>query len=290
MQPFQDFEKPLDALVVEGGAMRGIFSAGVLDAFLSHGFNPFDLCVGVSAGATNLASFLAGMYQRSYTVYTDYSLRPEFLSWYKFLAGGHLLDLDWLWDITIKELRIDIPKLINSKQRFLIGVTGVVDGKSHQLVPTTENIEELLKASSSIPVLYRNHVCIDGQAYVDGGLADPIPVETAYRHGARRILVIRSRKKDYAMSANTPSLLYRHYLKDYPQLCRAALERPARYAEAIEFLRNPPPDVQVIEINPPDDFKTGRITKNIQVLKADYHLGVEAGMEAMTKWRELLLC
>ena len=45
MQPFQDFEKPLDALVVEGGAMRGIFSAGVLDAFLSHGFNPFDLCL-----------------------------------------------------------------------------------------------------------------------------------------------------------------------------------------------------------------------------------------------------
>ena len=290
MLSINNMDKPLDALVVEGGAMRGIFSAGVLDAFLQKGFNPFDICLGVSAGATNLASFLAGMHQRNFKVYTDYSLRPEFISWRKFLTGGHLLDLDWLWDITIRELRIDIPRIINGNQRFLVGVTSVESGEAHYINPSADNIEELLKASSSIPVLYRKQVSINGQQYVDGGLADPIPVEAAFRHGARRILVIRSRKKDYAMSANTPSLLYRHYLKDYPQLCRAALERPARYAEAIEFLRNPPPDVQVIEINPPDDFKTGRITKNIQVLKADYHLGVEAGMEAMTKWRELLLC
>ncbi len=288
MLSINNMDKPLDALVVEGGAMRGIFSAGVLDAFLQKGFNPFDICLGVSAGATNLASFLAGMHQRNFKVYTDYSLRPEFISWRKFLTGGHLLDLDWLWDITIRELRIDIPRIINGNQRFLVGVTSVESGEAHYINPSADNIEELLKASSSIPVLYRKQVSINGQQYVDGGLADPIPVEAAFRHGARRILVIRSRKKDYAMPLKTPATLYRYYLKDYPNLYQAAVARPTRYAKAIEFIRNPPQGVQIIEINPPVSFKTGRLTKNIEVLKSDYQLGVDAGKEAMAKWRELL--
>ena len=272
--------------MVEGGAMRGIFSAGVLDAFLQGGFNPFEVSIGVSAGATNLASFLAGMYQRSYKVYTDYSLRPEFISWRKFLTGGHLLDLDWLWNITVSELRIDIPTLIDNGHRFMIGVTSVESGKAQFFDPTAANVEELLKASSSIPVLYRKQVCIDGQVYVDGGLADPIPVETAYRLGARRILVLRSRKKEYVMSSKAPMALYRHYLKDHPNLCQAAIDRPLRYAEAIEFMRNPPAGVQIIEINPPDGFRTSRLTKNIELLNADYALGVAAGVDVMARWHE----
>lgn len=288
MLSIKDVDMPLDALVVEGGAMRGIFAAGVLDAFIHKGFNPFHLCVGVSAGATNLASFLAGMYQRNFKVYTDYSLRPEFISWRKFLTGGHLLDLDWLWDITIRELRIDIPRIINGNQRFWVGVTSVESGEAHYINPSADNIEELLKASSSIPVLYRKQVSINGQQYVDGGLADPIPVEAAFQYGARRILVIRSRKKEYTMPLKTPATLYRYYLKDYPNLYQAAVDRPRHYARAIEFLRNPPEGVQVIEINPPESFRTSRLTKNIEVLKSDYQLGVEAGREAMQKWGQLV--
>lgn len=288
MQSTQYVDKPIDALVVEGGAMRGIFAAGVLDAFMQQGFNPFSLCLGVSAGATNLASFLAGMYQRNFKVYTDYSLRPEFISWCKFIMGGHLLDLDWLWDITIRELRIDIPRIINGDQRFLVGVTSAESGVVNYINPSADNIEELLKASSSIPVLYRKQVSIDGQQYVDGGLADPIPVEEAWRQGARRIMVVRSRKKDYAMPLKTPSTLYRYYLKEYPNLFQAAVSRPRHYARAIEFLRNPPQGVQIIEINPPEGFRTTRLTRNIEVLKSDYQLGVSAGREAMQYWRELL--
>ena len=76
----QDRSDGSKALVVEGGGMRGIFSAGVLDAFLEMEFDPFNLYIGVSAGACNLASHLGGQYQRNYKIYTHYCTRPEFMN------------------------------------------------------------------------------------------------------------------------------------------------------------------------------------------------------------------
>ena len=95
-------------LLVEGGAMRGIFTTGVLDGFLEARFNPFDLFIGVSSGAANLAAYLAEMPKRNFRIYTDYSLRPEFISFKRFIRGGHLMDLDWLWEKTIAEIRLDL--------------------------------------------------------------------------------------------------------------------------------------------------------------------------------------
>lgn len=275
------------ALVVEGGAMRGIFSTGVLDEFLFQGFDPFYYHIGVSAGATNLASFRAGMKGRNYRVYTDYSLRPEFISWLRFFKGGHLMDLDWLWDITVKELRLDLSKIVDRESKYLVGITSADSGEVEYVNPSIENLEEILKASSSIPILYRNQVVIGGKMYVDGGLADPIPVVEAYRRGARKIMVLRSRKFDYQMKAKAPSALYRHFLKDYPRLFEAAVNRPARYAEAIEFIRNPPQGVSVIEINPPSVFATSRLTKDKRVLDRDYKLGIEAAKLAIGKWNSM---
>lgn len=274
------------ALVVEGGAMRGIFSTGVLDAFLQHGFTPFDLYIGVSAGSTNLASFLAGMEGRNYKIYTDYSLRKEFINWYRFLKGGHLMDLDWLWDITIREMRLDLSKIVNGNGRYVVGLTSAQSGEAEFMTPNISNLEDMLKASSSIPILYRNQTMVNGNMYVDGGLAEPIPVKEAYHRGASNIMVLRSRQHSYHMEAKAPSILYRYFLKDYPELYRAAINRPAKYAESIEFMRNPPTGVNIIEVNPPESFTTSRLTKSKETLDNDYHSGREAAAWAMEQWNK----
>ena len=85
------------ALVVEGGGMRGAFSAGVLDVFLEAGFNPFSVYGGASGGAMNLSSFLSGQHGRNFRIYRDICTCPEFISMVKYLRGGHWVDLDWLW-------------------------------------------------------------------------------------------------------------------------------------------------------------------------------------------------
>ncbi|MEW6335613.1 MAG: patatin-like phospholipase family protein, partial [Thermodesulfobacteriota bacterium] len=83
-------EATASALVVEGGALRGVFSAGLLDAFIEARFDPFDLYLGVSSGASNIAAFLARMGGRNYRIYRDYARRREFISIRRFLLGGHL--------------------------------------------------------------------------------------------------------------------------------------------------------------------------------------------------------
>ncbi len=276
-----------NALVVEGGAMRGIFSTGVLDAFLENNFNPFDIGIGVSAGATNIASYLAEMYQRNFKVYADYSTRPDFINWSKFIKGGHLVDLDWLWGLTIKEIRLDLDKILNSKTEFYIGVTAVDSGESVYLKPDQNNLEETLKASSAIPVFYRRFVKLNDIDYVDGGLAEPIPVIEAYRRNAKKIMVLRSRPYSYTMKTNSPNLMSKLYLRKYPNLVKAMTNRANKYHQAIAFMRNPPEGVRIIEVNPPATFQTKRLTKDVAVLKQDYRTGFEMGLEIMDQWNRL---
>lgn len=275
-------KKGKTALVVEGGAMRGIFATGVMDAFMEAEFNPFDLYIGVSAGSTALAAYVAGMYQRNYKIFTEYSIGEDFISWKKFFKGGHLVDLDWLWDVSIRDLRLDLEKICEGQHEFLVGVTDADSGKAIFLEPSIENLEEITKASSALPVMYRNQVKIENSVYVDGGLAAPIPVEEAFRRGADRIMVIRSRPKDFEMKEKPLNrLLSRSFLKAYPKVIEAVEARPQVYAKSLAFMRNPPSRISVLEVNPPEDFKTKRLTKDLDQLNADYELGKAAGRQAM---------
>lgn len=282
--------------------MRGVFSTGVLDAFLAHRFNPFDLCIGVSAGATNAAAFLAGMHGRNYRVYTDYSLRPEFISFRRFLTGGHLMDLDWLWEITIREVRLDLDAILNAPTRYYIGLTRVADGKAVCARPRRENLEEMLKASSAMPVFYRGFVPLNGVGgdgntgndsgtdsagteFADGGLSDPIPVLEAHRRGAHNILVLRSRPHGYRMKPKRPNLFMRLALRDHPKLRACLAERPKRYNDALAFIRRPPEGVRVLELNPPDELESSRLTKDSKKLTRDYRRGIEIGERAIERWQ-----
>lgn len=280
-------KKPKIALVVEGGAMRGIFATGVLDAFMEAEFNPFNMYLGVSAGSTALASYVAGMYQRNYKIFTEYSVGEDFISWKKFFRGGHLVDLDWLWDITIRDMRLDLEKICAEHHEFFVGLTDANTGKAVFVKPTPENLEEFTKASSALPIMYRNQIVMDGNPYVDGGLAAPIPVEEAYRQGADYIMVIRSRPKSYTMESKALSLwMSKIFLRKYPKVVEAYENRASIYAKSIAFMRNPPSRIKVMEVNPPEDFKTERLTQDVDLLNQDYELGKAAGREAMKAFLE----
>ena len=277
-----------NALVVEGGAMRGIFSAGILDTFLREGFDPFDLYIGVSAGAGNIAAFLADMYQRNYKIYTDYSLHPEFISWKKFLAGGHLIDLDWMWDMTIREIRLDLKKLFSKKKEFLIVATSVETGRAVYLQPDDSTCEAYLKASSALPLLYRNFPKINGRMMTDGGIADAVPVIEAYRRGAKNVMVLRSRQSDYVKKDSAATTIHAMLLRKYHNLSRAMRTRTAMYMKSIDFIKHPPTDARVIEVSPPDSFRTSRLTKDVSILETDYRMGVQEGTRAIERWHAIV--
>jgi predicted patatin/cPLA2 family phospholipase len=275
-----------NALVVEGGAMRGVFTTGVLDGFLQHRFNPFQLTIGVSSGAGNLAAYLAEMPQRNLKIYTDYSLRPEFMSLRRFIRGGHLVDLDWLWRITIAEIRLDLQAIYAKGYLFLVGMTDVRTGEAVTRQTGPEDLEPVLKASSAMPVLYRQFPRIDGRPMTDGGLSDPIPVIEAIRRDAKRIMVLRSRPRHYRKTGGLLQQILLWKLRAYPQLKQTAAARIRTYNDTLARIRKPPPGVSIVEICPPPDFQTTRLSRDPGILQRGYRQGRRLAESAIRHWEK----
>jgi len=273
--------------------MRGIFAAGVLHAFGNAGFDPFDLYIGVSAGACHLASHLAGQNTRNFDVTLQYSLAPEFINPLRFLKGGHLMDLDWMWEQTIAHYRLNLEQL-DEKMRsqhkdFLIVATSVQTGRAMYLRPDENTLEHYLKVSSSLPILYRNILEVGGEKATDGGMADAIPVREAHRRGATDITVIRSRPADYVKKKSWIALAALSvYFRKYPELMEAFKRRPENYNASVDFIHHPPPGVRIREIAPPSKLAVGRTTKDESPLRAAYEAGIKHADSFVKKWNGVL--
>ena len=276
----QELNETKWALVVEGGAMRGIFSTGILDAFIKESYNPFEWCIGVSAGATNIAAYLAQMFGRNRQVYMEYSTQPEFINFKNVFKGHHIMDLDWLWKKTIEEMRLDIDRIMDAPSKFYVGVTNVETGKVEFIKPTEETLEEAIKASSAVPLIYKYPVNVDGTDYVDGGVADPIPIEKAVQLGATHIVVLRSKKYDYRME-DSNKFITKVLLRKLPKIKKALNERSKIYNQQLEFIRSEHKGIKIVEVCPPEDFQTKRLTRNLTILEQDYRIGYEYGEKLM---------
>lgn len=262
--------------------MRGIFAAGVLHAFGKAGFDPFDLYIGVSAGACHLASHLAGQNTRNFDITLRYSLAPQFINTWRFLKGGHLMNLDWMWEQTITNYRLNLKhideKLRRQNKEYLIVATSMETGQALYLRPDKTTLEHYLKVSSSLPILYRNILEVRGEKATDGGMSDAIPVQEAYRRGATEITVIRSRAADYVKKENPIALsVFSWYFRKYPQLVKCFKKRARNYNDAVNFIHHPPEDVSIAEIAPPAGLDVGRTTKDEAPLRAAYETGITYG-------------
>ncbi|EGQ9097216.1 patatin family protein [Vibrio sp. Vb2880] len=274
------------ALIVEGGAMRGVFSCGILDHFLASEFSPFDSFWGVSAGASNLAAYLAKMPGRNLKIYLDYSLRKEFISPSQLLRGGDMMNLDWMWNVTLEELGIDKSVLKADSRPFFLGVTRQDNGQAEYHLPDVDDLAETMKASSALPVLYRNGVSLNGIQYVDGGVSDALPVAEAIKRGAKKIMVLRSQPASYQKPRGRFSALTRKMLKETPGLIEPMLTREVRYNQTLALINNPPPGIEIIQVCPPETFKLKRLSRSPAPLRHAYELGIEAGKEAIIRWSQ----
>jgi predicted patatin/cPLA2 family phospholipase len=277
------------AIVVEGGAMRGIFSAGVLDVFLEEGIGPFDLAVGSSAGACNLSSHLAGQHGRNRRCYVTQMRRREFMSARRFARGGHWMDIDYLWDAFAREDPLDVAAVAASPTTLVVAATSALRGVAVYFEPAAGEMFDVLRASSAVPVLYRTFVALGDEHFTDGGVSAPIPVDEAYRRGARRIVVIRSRPAHFAGPSRLECTLAAAALRNHPALARAFRRYREVYARASAFVYAPPHDCEILELAPEHPFRTSRTTRNVATLDADYARGRVAAMRALPAMRAWML-
>ncbi|MCZ4250025.1 patatin family protein [Pseudoalteromonas shioyasakiensis] len=271
------------ALIVEGGAMRGIFATGVLDAFIQANYQPFTQCYGVSAGATNIAAYLCAQYKRNHAVITDYSCRPEFIDFVRFIKGGHLFDLDWLWQETIRDIRLDLDTFEKQASEFYIVTTNIQTGQAEYLKANATHLEQQLKASCALPIAYREFPVIDNLQLTDGGVADSIPIRKAYEMGNKEITVILSQPLGYKKKPSKAPWFVKRLYKNTPALAEATLRRAENYNQSIDFITNPPSDCKINIIAPPPNFAVGRTTKSFEKLSAGYEMGLNAGSNFLTQ-------
>lgn len=273
------------ALVVEGGAMRGIFTTGLLDEFLEHKFNPFNFYCGVSAGALNISAYLSGMKERNLKLYTDFATRSEFMSITRFLKGGHLLDMDWLWHMMERHSKLDHQKV--AQHNFHVGVTDISKAQTFFTRAKAETMDHILKISSTLPIYYRGFPKLNGQAMTDGGMADAIPVRHAIEQGAKQIMVVRSRLHEYRQKMGIIDHWLAHTFRKHPEFSQLFKTRADRYNQTIDLIRNPPSGVDILEVCPPSGFKLGRLDRSRDSLFRGYEMGKSSAKGVMDQWRRM---
>ncbi|TWX66519.1 patatin family protein [Colwellia sp. C1TZA3] len=291
------------ALIAEGGGQRGIFTAGVLDAWLEDNFDPFDIFIGTSAGSQNITSFLSR--QKGYAKYfiSELSSSKRFYQLGRGLVGGNVVDLDWYFDKTIQGVfAIDFAAATKSlgQRELLITATNSRDRQGYFLSPNGEKNQwrRLLQASSALPFLYKQGVKIapklsvsstdQAQAvtddpkddiYLDGGLAAPLPVRESYRRGATKIVVIRTVNNElHTQAAWVHKLKSWIYVSGYcPKMIDYLVQHEQAYQKELAFIANPPEGVEIIQIFAEDNLQSKILGSTDIDLQHDYRAGIIAG-------------
>ncbi|WP_245883895.1 patatin-like phospholipase family protein [Vibrio albus] len=181
------------ALVAQGGGQRGIFTAGVLDAFLLSDFDPFDSFYGTSAGALNLSPYLCQQPGLAKAFIMDLTTTPEFFHLFSYIRRKQQMNLDWALE-QIKhypyKLDLDMGKRTLKRREAYAAVTNTATLRDEYLPIIHHQWFDILRATCAIPGLYYHPVKIGDTEYVDGGVSAAIPVQEAWRQGARNLVVI----------------------------------------------------------------------------------------------------
>ncbi len=266
------------AIVVEGGAMRSVFSSGVLDHFLNEKYMPYDFAIGVSAGASNLVGYLAKNPHRSINIINSLATSKRFFDPLRFIKGGNLIDIKWLVEESNRLFPFDEDTLFNTIP-FFATTTNVCTGKADYYQISKDNFNNAIEATAALPIAYKPTPCFSGGCYTDGGIADSIPVREAYRRGAKDITVILSQPLNYEKNSNKTTWVMKKMFSHYPNMADAILHRADNYNASLEFIKNPPSDVSIKIITPPEKFPVKRLTMNKTLLMDGYKMGIQAGQQ-----------
>lgn len=278
------------ALVLEGGGMRGVFTAGVLDFFIDKNIT-FDNVTGVSAGAGHAVSYLSGQRERAYRVNVDYLDDKRYCSLDSLIKTGDLFGADMLYrEIPEKLDPYDYDAYLAQNSVFRAVVTDCETGRAeYPVIREMHNDIQYVRASASLPFVSKI-VNIGKGKFLDGGISDPIPFEHMLDIGCNKVVTVLTqpygyrKKRSHAYSAMT-ALFYPRY----KGLREAICDRYLVYNDTLDALEEAEERGEVFVIRPPRALGIGRIEKDRAALEKAYRLGyrtAERSYAAMKKYLE----
>lgn len=275
-------------LILEGGGMRGVFTAGVLDFFLDKNIE-FSSCYGVSAGACNACSYLSKQKGRSYDVIADYIGDKRYCSLYSLLTTGDIFGADFLYNVIPNRLNpFDYETFRSYRGKFYSVMTDCKTGLAvYYPVRDLKKDMDAIRASSSLPLVSRM-VSVNGRRYLDGGIADSIPLRRSIKDGNRKNVVVLTRSADYRKPPfKLNGLISLRYLA-HPELAKGVRHRSDRYNDTLDFIRSEEEKGNAFVIRPSQTMNIGRIEKNPKKLRQLYREGYRSAARCFDELQDFL--
>lgn len=271
------------ALVLEGGGMRGMFSAGVFEAFMLKGL-VFPYITAVSAGACNILSYMSNQPLRTRRIIENYVTDKRYFSLKNWMEKGSIFGFDFIFeDLPKTLLPFDFETYYNYPGILQVGTTDCRSGQSvwfgkeaigHSFLP--------VRASASLPFL-APIVHIGSRDLLDGALVAPIPYEKAQEAGYKKFIIVLTRNSGYRKKKSVPQILLKTWYKNYPKLWEIMQQRPELYNKQLEYVEQLEKDGKAVIIRPQIPLEIDRLDIKPDKLLGLHDHGIGCGLEAYDK-------
>lgn len=260
-------------LVLEGGAMRGLYTAGVLDVFLDENI-PIDGIVAVSAGALFGVNYPSKQKGRALRYNLNYLKDKRYMGLHSLLTTGNIVNKEFAYyEVPFNLDRFDEQAFKQSDIDFYATVTNLNTGLAeYKKITSVLEQMEVLRASSAMPLVSKI-VELDHQPYLDGGIADSIPLSKAQSLGFDRLIVILTRPLEYRKKSSS-SRLYERVYRTYPKFVQTWKNRAKQYNDTVEKIINLEAKGDIFVIRPSKTLPIKRLEKNLSKVQAMYDLGI----------------
>ena len=273
-------ERRKTALIVEGGAMRGAWAAGVLAYLHEKGRREYDFVYAASSGACSAAYFVADMWEPGLAIWRDLACNVVRKS--NFLRHTPIIDLAYLVDhVMRKHVPLSVAALQNAPTQFFIVLTDCHTGEPVYFHVCDDRVFAALRATSSMPLATRGFDFVDGQPYADGGVADPIPLRRAIQDGATDITVVLTHNPAFRLKP-MPRWMGKLAYPEFPQVARVWTARQnVNYNAALDLMKQPPAGIRLRVFRPLRPLPVGSFTVEQKQIAAALVLGHDEAVQQM---------
>ncbi|WP_454943364.1 patatin-like phospholipase family protein [Fusobacterium hwasookii] len=264
-------------LVLEGGGMRALFTAGVLDALLDVKELDIDGIVGVSAGALFGANYVSGQKERAIRYNKKYARDKRYMGLHSWITTGNAVNKDFaFYELPFKLDVFDQEKFKESKIEFHVVMTNVENGQAeYVLIEDVFEQMEYLRATSALPFASKI-IEINGKKYLDGGISDSIPIDYCQSLGYDKIILVLTRPEN-SYKEDKLNFLYKLVYRKYPNLVERLINMGKDYEVVLKKIKDLETENKIFVIRPPKVLKIGRLEKNEDKIQNVYDIGLNTG-------------
>ena len=268
-------------LVLEGGGMRGLFSAGVLDALLELKELSVNGIVGVSSGALFGVNYVSKQKERAVRYNKKYADDKRYMGLYSWITTGNAVNKDFaFYKLPCKLDVFDNETFKKAKTDFYVVMTNVESGKpEYVLIEDAFAQMEYLRATSALPFASKI-IEINGKKYLDGGISDSIPIDFCESLGYDKIIAVLTRPEG-TYKEDKLGFLYKLVYRKYPNLVNSLLNMATDYEKVLAKIKDLENKGKIFVVRPPEVLKIGRLEKNRDKIQKVYDTGLNTGLKEL---------